>query len=61
VVEYGAAIADLARAIRSNVIGALLRMTGLEVLEVNVSVNDVPLPSDDEGEDEAPSGPPRVT
>jgi uncharacterized alkaline shock family protein YloU len=61
VVEYGVAITDLARAIRRNVIGALERMTGLEVVEVNVSVNDVHLPSDDEGQEQAPPGPPRVT
>jgi uncharacterized alkaline shock family protein YloU len=61
VVEYGVAITDLARAIRRNVIGALERMTGLEVVEVNVSVNDVHLPSDDDGEEQAPPGPPRVT
>jgi uncharacterized alkaline shock family protein YloU len=61
VVEYGVAITDLARAIRRNVIGALERMTGLEVVEVNVSVNDVHLPSDDAGEEQAPPGPPRVT
>jgi uncharacterized alkaline shock family protein YloU len=61
VVEYGVAITDLARAIRRNVIGALERMTGLEVVEVNVSVNDVHLPSDDDDVEPAPSGPPRVT
>jgi uncharacterized alkaline shock family protein YloU len=61
VVDYGVAITDLARAIRRNVIAALERMTGLEVVEVNVSVNDVHLPSDEDGEPPAPSGPPRVT
>ncbi len=62
VVDYGVAITDLARAIRRNVIGALERMTGLEVVEVNVSVNDVHLPSDDDGgEQPALSEPPRVT
>lgn len=61
VVEYGVAITDLARGIRRNVIGALERMTGLEVVEVNVSVNDVHLPSDDDGQDQVPPGPPRVT
>ncbi|MBJ7607875.1 MAG: Asp23/Gls24 family envelope stress response protein [Candidatus Dormibacteraeota bacterium] len=60
VVEYGVAIAELAKAIRRNVIGALERMTGLEVVEVNVSVNDVHLPSDDDTEDQGPSQPPRV-
>ncbi|MGH3631971.1 MAG: Asp23/Gls24 family envelope stress response protein, partial [Sciscionella sp.] len=50
VVEYGAAIADLAKAIRRNVIGAVERMTGLEVIEVNLSVNDIHLPEDDDVE-----------
>ncbi|MGP4017404.1 Asp23/Gls24 family envelope stress response protein [Saccharopolyspora sp. 5N708] len=48
VVEYGASIADLARAVRRNVITAVERMTGLEVIEVNIAVNDIHLPSDDE-------------
>ena len=61
VVEYGVAIPDLARAIRRNVITALERMTGLEVVEVNVSVNDVHLASDDDGPDPAQAQPPRVS
>ncbi|MCI2419891.1 Asp23/Gls24 family envelope stress response protein [Saccharopolyspora sp. K220] len=48
VVEYGASIVDLARAVRRNVITAVERMTGLEVIEVNIAVNDIHLPSDDE-------------
>lgn len=48
VVEYGVAIADVARSIRKNVIGAIEEMTGLEVVEVNITVNDVNIP--DEGE-----------
>ncbi|MET9339529.1 MULTISPECIES: Asp23/Gls24 family envelope stress response protein [unclassified Nonomuraea] len=44
IVEYGAAIPDLAGAVRRNVIAAIERMTGLEVTEVNVNVNDVHLP-----------------
>jgi uncharacterized alkaline shock family protein YloU len=52
VVEYGAAIPELARAVRKNVITAIERMTGLEVVEVNINVNDVHLPgSDDESGD----------
>ncbi|GAA2800925.1 Asp23/Gls24 family envelope stress response protein [Saccharopolyspora taberi] len=47
VVEYGASIVDLARAVRRNVITAVERMTGLEVIEVNISVNDIHLPSED--------------
>ncbi|UFN45783.1 Asp23/Gls24 family envelope stress response protein [Nocardioides okcheonensis] len=50
VAEYGVAIADLAAAIRRNVVDAVERMTGLEVTEVNITVHDVFLESD---EDEA--------
>src|SRR3954470_925838 len=39
-VEYGVSIADLATAVRRNVITAVERMTGLEVVEVNISVTD---------------------
>lgn len=59
VVEYGVAISELAAAIRRNVIGAIERMTGLEVVEVNIAVNDVYVPSDDD-DDAEPAGPPRV-
>jgi len=41
VTEYGAAIPDVARAIRENVIRRVETMTGLSVTEVNVSVDDV--------------------
>jgi len=50
VVEYGVSIADLARAVRTNAITAIEQMTGLEVVEVNIMVNDVHLP-DEDGED----------
>ncbi len=49
VVEYGASIVELARAVRRNVIGAVERMTGLEVIEVNIAVNDIHLPDTDQG------------
>lgn len=52
IVEFGVAIPDLAQAIRRNVISAVERMTGLEVTEVNVNVNDMHLPSDDEEPEE---------
>jgi len=55
VAEYGVSITDLAEAIRRNVIGSLQRITGLEVTEVNVSVNDIYLPGDDEQESAEPS------
>jgi uncharacterized alkaline shock family protein YloU len=54
VVEFGVAIADVAQAVRRNVISAVERMTGLEVTEVNVVVNDVHLPSDESAPEEAP-------
>ncbi|KJK36965.1 alkaline shock protein 23 [Streptomyces variegatus] len=52
VVEYGAAIADTAADVRTNVINAVERMTGLEVVEVNIAVDDVHLPDDDYEADE---------
>src|SRR4051794_30316208 len=42
-VEYGVAIPDLAAAIRRNAISRVEQMTGLEVTEVNISVNDIHL------------------
>lgn len=48
VVEYGVSIADLGQSIQRNVKQAVERMTGLEVVEVNVNVDDVYLPSSDE-------------
>lgn len=47
VVEYGVPITDVARDVRENVISAVERVTGLEVVEVNVTVDDVHLPDDD--------------
>lgn len=48
VVEYGVSIADLGQSIQRNVKQAVERMTGLQVVEVNVNVDDVYLPSNDE-------------
>ncbi|WP_103354028.1 Asp23/Gls24 family envelope stress response protein [Amycolatopsis sp. CA-128772] len=47
-VEYGVAIAELARSVRRNVITAIEQMTGLQVVEVNINVTDVHIPGDDE-------------
>ncbi|WP_369217553.1 Asp23/Gls24 family envelope stress response protein [Streptomyces flavofungini] len=47
VVEYGVPITDVAHDVRENVIAAVERITGLEVVEVNVAVNDVRLPGDE--------------
>jgi uncharacterized alkaline shock family protein YloU len=49
-IDYGVAIPDLARAVRGNVITALERMTGLDVVEVNINVSDIYLGDEDEGE-----------
>ena len=48
VAEYGVSIVELSRAVRRNVISAVEGMTGLEVTELNVSVNDIHLPSDEQ-------------
>lgn len=55
IVEYGASIVELARAVRRNVIVAIESMTGLEVTEVNIAVNDIHLPADDSGEASSPA------
>lgn len=60
VVEYGASIVELARAVRRNVIMAVERMTGLEVIEVNIAVNDIHLPETEMGEDVPVVQPARV-
>ncbi|MEU7055469.1 Asp23/Gls24 family envelope stress response protein [Streptomyces sp. NPDC046197] len=52
VVDYGVSITDVARAVRENVVGAVERMTGLEVVEVNIAVSDVKLPEEEEEEPE---------
>jgi len=52
VVEYGVSIPDVAQAVRDNVISRIERMTGLQVTEVNVSVDDVYL-----GDDSPPEEP----
>ena len=54
VVEYGVAIAELGRSIQRNVKQAVERMTGLRVVEVNIAVDDVYLPTDD-AQDVAPT------
>ncbi|PYC65749.1 Asp23/Gls24 family envelope stress response protein [Streptomyces tateyamensis] len=59
VVQYGVVIPELAAAVRRNIIAAVERMTGLEVVEVNIAVNDVHLPDEpdeEEGEEPASSG-----
>jgi uncharacterized alkaline shock family protein YloU len=57
VVEYGISIPDLAEGVRRNVIDAVERICGLEVTEVNITIGDVHLPTD---EDPDPTAEPRV-
>lgn len=45
-------IPELAAAVRHNIIMAVERMTGLEVVEVNIAVNDVHLPDEPDEEEE---------
>ncbi len=48
VVYYGQSIVETANAIRENVIERIEGMTGLEVVEVNISVDDLYLESNDD-------------
>ncbi|MCK1796528.1 Asp23/Gls24 family envelope stress response protein [Streptomyces sp. XM4193] len=51
VVEYGVSIVDVANTVRKEVISAVQQMTGLEVVEVNIAVDDVKLPDEDDEDD----------
>lgn len=45
-VEYGKAIPQISDAVRRNVINRVENLTGLRVVEVNITVNDVLLPEE---------------
>ena len=53
VVEYGAPIQEVADKVRSRVAGAIGQLVGLDVVEVNVEVNDVHVPGDDNEQTES--------
>lgn len=53
VVEYGVSIGEVARDVRENVVAAVERMAGLEVVEVNIAVSDVKLPDEPDDEDQS--------
>lgn len=55
--DYGVAIQDLAAAVRRNVISSVERMTGLDVTEVNIDVQDVYLESENDDEDDQDKSP----
>ncbi|WP_424465132.1 Asp23/Gls24 family envelope stress response protein [Pseudoclavibacter helvolus] len=52
VAEYPVSLQDVANGVRADVIRAIESIVGLEVTEVNVTVNDVHLPSDDKADEE---------
>lgn len=52
VVDYGEAIHEVAHAVRKNVVQTVEQTTGLDVVEVNVTVTDVYIESDDSDSDE---------
>ncbi|MEV0705763.1 Asp23/Gls24 family envelope stress response protein [Saccharopolyspora sp. NPDC050389] len=47
-VDYGVSVVELTRAVRRNIITAVERMTGLQVVEVNIEVTDILLPGEEE-------------
>jgi uncharacterized alkaline shock family protein YloU len=58
VLEYGESIPRVSQAIRENVIRRIEGITGLQVTEVNIAVNDLHLPGEDS--DDGETTPPRV-
>ncbi len=52
VVEYGESIPKLSQEIRDNVTRRIEGITGLAVTEVNVTVNDLHFPGDEQADDE---------
>jgi uncharacterized alkaline shock family protein YloU len=45
-VEYGKAIPQISEAVRNNVINRVENLVGLNVVEVNITVNDILLPEE---------------
>lgn len=53
VAEYPVSLQKVASDVRASIVQAIERIVGLEVTEVNVTINDVHVPSDDDDEQEA--------
>jgi uncharacterized alkaline shock family protein YloU len=51
VVEYGESIPSVAQKIRDNVVRRIEGLTGLKVTQVNVEVNDLHMPGEDDDDD----------
>ena len=60
VVDYGASIVDLADGVRTNVLDRTELMTGLEVTEVNIAIDDVYLGDELDDRPDPPQAEPRV-
>ncbi|MCM3503185.1 Asp23/Gls24 family envelope stress response protein [Microbacterium sp. P26] len=52
VVEYGAQIQEVADQVRARIAGSIGRIVGLDVVEVDVAVDDVHVPGDDDHDDD---------
>lgn len=52
VAEYPVALQEVAEDVRTAVIDAIENLVGMEVTEVNVTINDVHIPSDDQDKDD---------
>ena len=55
VVEYGESIPQVSELLRDNIAKRIEGITGLQVTEVNITVNDLHFPGDDEPQQEEPS------
>ena len=55
VIDYGESVPQVSQAVRENVIKRIEGITGLQVTEVNVAVNDLYLPGDDDDESDQPA------
>lgn len=55
IVTYGVSIVELAKVVRRNIIGTIEQMTGLEVIEVNIAVNDIHIANQGEGKESVQS------
>jgi len=53
--EYGFPVAELALAVQRKVISMVEPMTGLQVLEVNIAVDDMHMPGDDDHDQQPPA------
>ncbi|MGI8440967.1 MAG: Asp23/Gls24 family envelope stress response protein [Thermoleophilaceae bacterium] len=60
-IEYGESIPQVSSAVRDNVAKRIEGITGLSVTEVNIVVNDLYFPGDDQPREEEPPPPPRVS